>query len=249
MPEKNELNQKLLEVCTSDIIDYDRAEELLQLGAEPMGVIETKNGSNNLFGAIAEELFGYECTTEDLYRTTKLFLKYGMDISKPSVPYNYSYVFHPFLHFIYQTNDWAIRTMELLLDNGSSAEDAREFWQYALGDFRYCPGDFDPDRLYDFVRKLMLVASYPHILKVDEKLRKEIWFDQNCYDLTRFRNWNDFLYEADFSFCEAKKSPDIYRSLVTIIEKDSGKKVWRFGIYLKPEDHPKLWLTRAKEDK
>ena len=245
MPETNELNQKLLEVCTSNLLDFDQVEELLRRGAEPMGVVATKYGANNLFGAIAEELFEFEYTTEDFYRITKLFLKYGMDISKPSVPYDYSYVFHPFLNFVFQTNDWAIRTMELLLDNGCSAVDAREFWQYALGDFRYCPGDFDSDRLYDYVRKLMLVASYPHILNADEMLRKVIWFDQNSYDLIRFRNWNDFLYETDFSFCEANTSPNIYRSLVTIVEKDSGKRIWRFGICLKPEEYPELWLRQA----
>ena len=82
----------------------------------------------------------------------------------------------------------------------------------------------------------MLVASYPHILNSDEELRKEIWYDYNCngYDITQFRNWNDYVFDVDTSHCE--HGPEVYKSVVTIIEKTSGSPVWKFGICLSPDD-------------
>jgi hypothetical protein len=230
------LTQQLLEACMADVIDFRLVEELLKQGAEPLGRVKGEYCDDNLYGAIAEKLFQYDETTEDFFRITDLFLKYGMDITKPSIPYDYSYVFHPLLCYIYRTNEWGIRTLQLFLDNGCSAKDAREFWQYAIGDYRYCPHDLEIEELNDFVRKLMLVASYPHIFNSDEELRKEIWYDYNCngYDITQFRNWNDYVFDVDTSHCE--HGPEVYKSVVTIIEKTSGSPVWKFGICLSPDD-------------
>lgn len=236
MTDQSELNKRLLDVCTADVVDYRLAEALLKQGAEPLGKVKGEYGDDNLYGVVAEKLFEYEDTTEAFFRITELFLKYGMDIQKPAIPYDYSYVFHPLSYYNYLTNEWGIRTLKLFLDNGCSAKDAREFWQYALGDFRYCPGDFELEGLYDYTRKLMLVASYPHILNADEDLRKVIWYDYNnsSYDVKRFRNWNDFVFEIDTSHCD--KEPEMYKSVVTIIHKDSGNPVWKFGIGLSPDD-------------
>lgn len=233
-----ELNERLLTVCTADVIDFDLAEKLLKQGAEPLGTVEGEYGKNNLYGEVAEKHFGYEETTEAFYLITKLFLDYGMDIRHPSVPYDYSYVFHPLSYYNFQTNEWGIRTLQLFLENDCSAEDAREFWHYALGDFRYCPTSLSEDIEYqfhsDFIRKLMLVASYPHILNADDELRKLIWFEYNHYDLMNFRNWNDYAFEVDTSFCEDVHFPEEYRSITTIIEKNSGKAVWKLGIGILP---------------
>ena len=83
-------------------------------------------------------------------------------------------------------------------------------------------------------RKLMLIASYPHVLNADRDLREEIWYAWNHYDLRRFRNWEDFDIIVDTSRCT--HGPDVRRSLVTIREKTTGKAVWVFGVCLEPEE-------------
>ena len=238
--DKKELNERLLSVCLADEIDYRLAEEFLRQGAEPLGSIDGIYGKNNLYCEVAEKFFQYEDTTEAFFLITKLFLDFGMDIRNPSVPYDYGNVPHPLSYYQFQTNDLGIRTLQLFLERGCTPKDVREFWQYALGDFRCCPSSLSEAMEYqfhyDFIRKLMLVASYPHILDFDEELRKLIWLDYNHYDLIRFRNWNDFSFDVDCSYCEDPQYPEEYRSITTIIEKASGKAVWTLGIGILPED-------------
>lgn len=237
---KEELNKQLLSVCTADDIDYRLAKELLIQGAEPLGLVEGAFGKNNLYGEIAEKLFDYDNTTESFFLVTKLFLDHGMDIRNPSVPYDYSYVSHPLSYFQFQTNDWGIRTLQLFLENGCIAEDVREFWHYELGDFRCCHTGLSDETEYqfhyDFIKKLMLVASYPHILNADDELRKLIWLDYNHYDLMKFRNWNDYRFVVDTSYCMDPQHPEEYRSITTIVEKAGGKSVWKLGIEILPEE-------------
>ena len=47
--EKQELNNRLLAVCTADVIDFVLAEELLKQGAEPLGSVEGEYGNRQSF--------------------------------------------------------------------------------------------------------------------------------------------------------------------------------------------------------
>ena len=245
MPGTYELNQKLLEECTSETIDYFRAEELLQLGAEPMGrVVDEFGDEDNLYSVVVDAL--WDNHEEDLFRVTELFLRYGMDVSKPSVPYDNIDVLHPLWMFGFPSEEYVLMALKLLLDHGLKAEDVAECWHHFMGDSVDVSGDLSQKGYYDFlygdIRKLMMFASYPHVISEDEHLRREVWYDYNQYDLTKFRHWDDFDFEVDTSLCTPH--PEVYRSVVTIMEKDSGKKVWRFGVCLNPEDHPELWLVK-----
>ena len=244
---ENELNLMLLNACTSDPIDYDLIEDLLKRGAEPLGEVNDDGSQNNLYDEIVDILYDNNDTPEDFYKITELFIRYGMDISKPSVPYDDENVLNPLWMFGFYSNDVVLRTLKLLLDNGLSAEDAGECWGHALFYFSNIgsdlQNDFDYEVLYDFVRKLMLIASYPHIINNDEDLQNEIWYKYNDYDLTKLRNWDEFSFDVDTSQCG--KFPEIYRSIITIKEKSTGKAVWRFGICLDPEDYGKNDINRV----
>ncbi len=232
------LNAELLKVCTSDVIDYDLAESLLVKGAKPLGKITDYGFDNNLYDEIIEFLFRNEETPEDFYRITELFLRYGMDISKPSVPYDGDNVLNPIFRFAFPSNEVVLRTLKLLLDNGLSADDAGVCWGLAISDFVNVDGglttDLEYEYYYDYIRKLMLIASYPRLLNSDKSLQNEIWFQYNDYDITRFRNWHEFSFDIDTSHCD--RHPEVHKSLVTIKEKSSGKAVWKFGVSMKPED-------------
>ena len=238
MTSKEELNSKLLTACMADDLDYEHIESLLKRGAEPLGKVIQYGCPNNLYDEVVNHFFINDDTPEDFYRITELFLRYGMDISKPSIPYDGNDVLNPLWTFAFPSNECVLRTLKLLLDHGLGANDAGECWGHAIFDLVNVDGalsdPYDYEMYSDYIRKLMLIASYPHVLNADEDLRKEIWYDYNQYDLMRFRNWGDFSFVVDTSHCERR--PEVYKSIVTIIEKSSGKAVWKFGVCLNPEE-------------
>ena len=114
---------ELLAVCSADVIDYKRAEELLQKGAEPLGYIEEIGWPDNLYDSIIWGLYDGMDTKEDYYKITELFLRYGMDIAKPAVPYDHIDVMNPLYNYIGVKNDCMLRTLRLLLDHGLTGAD------------------------------------------------------------------------------------------------------------------------------
>ena len=237
---KENLNQRLLEVCITDPVDYESAEELLKQGAEPLGkVIDAYGEEGNLYTEIVSELFDNDRTRKDFYSITALFLRYGMDISKPAVPYDngVAEIIIPLWYFAFFSNETVFQTLMLLLDNGLSPDDAAECWSHALFDFSLGESLDDPfvhNELYDYCKKVMLIASYPNILQNDEDLKRIIWYDKNDYDLIKFRQWDAFTYDIDTSHCQ--RHPEVYRSIITIIEKESEQPVWKFGISITPDE-------------
>ncbi len=235
---REDLNQRLFEVCTAGFIDYALAEELLRQGAEPMGRIVAYGRPDNLYTRVMDRLFANDDTPEDFFRITELFVQYGLDIGKPSVPYGSSTALHPLWMFAFSSNEWVLRSLRLLLDNGLRAEDAAECWKHAIGDYMISFSRLENRRCYegyyDYIRKLMLIASYPHVVNADRELRDEIWYAWNHYDLRRFRSWEDFDIIVDTGRCT--HGPDVRRSLVTLRERATGKDVWIFGVCLEPTE-------------
>ncbi len=172
-------------------------------------------------------------TKEDYYQITELFLRYGMDISKPAVPYDDDDVLSPIKNYIGVKNDCMLRTMRLLLDHGLTAEDAAIGWGGQIEDFVNVSGSFS-DKVVQtefpyYVRMLMLIASYPHVLENDESLQEEIWFkyNQGRVDLRRFREWD--WYEIT-----VEGSAEVRYSVIALVDKGTNEKVWEFGISLYP---------------
>ena len=236
---KERLNQRLFEICTAVPVDYEAAEVLLKKGAEPLGKVIDKHGKAvNLYTEIIDVIFDHKETRKDFYLVTALFLRYGMDVSKPAVPYESSKSpLHPLWYFSLYSNETVFQTLKLFLDNGLSPKDAASCWDESLFMFSLVIFLEDPlhyEILYDYCKKVMLIASYPNILQNDKDLRKAIWYDLNDYDMMKFRQWDAFTYEVDTSHCLLY--PEINRSVVTIIEKESGQPVWRFGIGISPDE-------------
>ena len=240
---KEELNQRLLEVCLADPVDYELAEELLKHGAEPLGRIVDKWGEYILYTEIVNYHFdipfrSQEKHKEAVFRITELFLRYGMDISEPAIAYDDDNALHPLSQFIGFNQEPGYRTLKLLLDHGLSAEDVAEDWALEVSDFAHVGGALnDPDvyeEFCEFIPTVMLIASYPHVLNEDEGLKRLIWYDYNDYDLMKFRKWDEFTFEIDSSHCS--RHPEVHGSVVTIHEKESGKPVWKFGVSISPEE-------------
>ena len=232
--EEVDLNNKLYEECVKEEIDLNVIEELLKKGADPLGATAVSGWGllDHIYGDIL-------CDTQDMLsknlpEITELFLKYGMDISNPRVPYDGENSLNPMWEFAFVMNENSVYALEMLLDNGLSADDASEMWGHATFDLINIEcGDPNDDEFWNYectwvMKLLMLCASYDHIIDNDSDLRNFIDFDQNTYNLHKFRKWNDFCYEFDTSHCE--RHPELYKSIIRIYEKESKKEVWKISL-------------------
>ena len=235
--EEIELNKKLFDECAKEHIDFQLVEELLKQGADPLGGTEMCGW--DLLDHIYGDLVGGSQDNEsvDLPQITELFLKYGMDIDKPKIPYDGSNSINPMCEFAFVTNENAIYALKMLLDKGISVESFGEFWGYAIGDLLQIEcGDPVNDEFWNYtciwtLKMLMLAASYDYILENDKDLQDFIGCSYNNYDVHNFKDWNNYRYEFDTSHCE--KHRELYKSVVHIYETNSGKEVWKIGVCLK----------------
>ena len=229
-----ELNKRLFDECAKEHIDFATVEELLKLGADPLG-------GTALFGwGLLDHIYGYvvmgsqDFDSAELPQLTELFLKYGMNIDKPRIPYDGSNSLHPLWEFAFVTNENAIIALKLLLDHGLSADSFSEFYDHAMFDYFHCAcGDPQNDDFWNYnciwtFKMLLLGASYDHILNNDEHLREFICLNVNAYDIHNFRNWNDFDYYFDTSHCSGE--PELYGSIIHITNKKTGNEVWKIGV-------------------
>ena len=235
MASNPELNQFLLDECLEEKPNYQRIEALLKNGANPLGTVQSAgNCSDIVFCNIVDQYIDFD--SEAFPKITELFLKNGMDVSTPDVAYEDCGESNPLWMFAFHSGEYALQTLRLLLDYGLDADSARECWDHILFDYYNCWGDLEDEfcyeMLYDAIRKIMLIASYPHVLQNDNALQKVIWLECNNYDLNAFRNWNDYSFDIDSSYWI--EAPQVYKSIVTIIEKATGKKVWKFGFGIEP---------------
>lgn len=233
-PEEIELNKKLSHECSKEQIDFVAIEDLLKQGADPLGGTE-------LYGwHLLDHIYGdFVCGSQDnnsidLPKITELFLKYGMDVDHPKVPYDGSNSLNPLWDFAFVTNENTIFALKMLLDYGLSAESFAEFWDHSMTDFFHIDcGDPQNDEFWNYectwtFKMLLLGASYDHILENDEELREFICRDFNTYDIHNFRNWDKYEYFFDTSHCD--KSPELYNSVIHIYDKETGAEVWKIGV-------------------
>lgn len=233
-PEEAELNKKLYDECSKDSIDYARVEELLKQGADPLG-------GTAVFGwELLDHVYGEivcDSTYDDsvnLPRITELFLKYGMNVDSPRVPYDGDNSANPLWNFTFVPNENSIVALKMLLDHGLSADSFEEFWGHSISDFINSDcGDPENDEFWNkecvwTLKMLLLGASYDHIFDNDEGIGEFICCSYNKSDVRIFRNWDDFEYHFDTSHCD--RFPELYGSIVHIFSKKTGDEVWTIGV-------------------
>lgn len=234
--EEIELNNKLLNECLKENVDFGFVEELLKQGADPLGA--TAEYGWGLLNHVYGEIVGPKACIEgrhlhNIPRITELFLKYGMDMTTPRISYDDDNSLNPMFCFLEDEN--GIKALKLLLDAGLDSVSAAEFWDTAIFDqFNVCR--FDPndeewhDRFVWMMKMIMLVASYDHVLHDDNGLYEIVGCAYNSYDIHKFRNWDDYYYVFDTSRCE--RHPELYKSVVRIYEGATDKEVWKIGFRL-----------------
>lgn len=236
-PEEIELNKKLYEECSKDKIDFAVVEELLKQGADPIG--PTVEYGWDVLEHIYGEIVGdsQDDDSINLPQITELFLKYGMDVENPRIPYDGGNSINPLWEFGFVTNENAICALKMLLDKGISVESFGEFVGHTFDDLIYIEcGDPVNDEFWNHtcvwtMKMIMLAASYDNILCKDEGLQMRIGYSYNNYDIHYFREWNNYYYEFDTSHCT--KYPEFYKSVIRIYDVKTKKEVWKIGVGLK----------------
>ncbi len=231
-----ELNNKLYDECSKEVLDCFAIEELLKQGADPLGATAVFGWGllEHIYGEIV--LDSQDNNSVNLPKITELFLKYGMDIDNPKVPYDEDNSLNPMWQFALIKNDNSIYALEMLLDKGLSVDSVMEMWAHATFDLiNVRCGDPNTDEFWKYeciwtMKTIMLCASYDYIINNDEDLRNFIGCSYNCYDLHKFRKWEDFYYKFDTSHCN--RDAEFYKSVVQIFEKESNKEIWKIGICL-----------------
>ena len=238
-PEEVELNKRLYEECSRDVLECATIETLLTQGADPLG-------ATAVFGwGLLEHVYGeivcdsHDSQSVNLPKITELFLKHGMNISSPRIPYDNDNSINPLWDFSFVPNENSIIALKMLLDNGLDVESVGAFLCHSIDDeidvHRSSPNDPDYNDWFVWTFKMvMLIATYDYILNNDKDLCRFIGLDYNNYDVRKFKEWNDYRYEFDTSRC--KSFAELCGSVVRIIEVNSNKEVWKIGVCLKPEE-------------
>ena len=241
------LDQALLSACISTPPDYAQIEDLLRRGADPMGCVSFESELRYLYPAVVEyyldigrrnQLFNDHAflgseryPSGQLAIITELLCNSGMDVSKPSIPYDGDDILNPLISFSYYGDGHLDEPLKVLLDHGLSVGDAAMCWDYAFSDQVHVCGqledDFEREEFFDILKKLFLIASYPHIWQNDPDLRSFLEADQNTYDVCSFRDIDNYSFSIDVSTCE-KNFPRSYKSTVTVFEVESGRPVWKY---------------------
>lgn len=226
------LNKRLYEACSQKTVDLAEVESLLAQGADPLGGTAVSGWGlvNHVYSDLISE--SQDNDSIDLPALTKLFLRFGMNVDDPRIPYDQANSLNPLWSFAFVPSQNAIVALKMLLDHGLSAESFGLFWGHAVNDIYFASIDpHDPFALEwnTWTLKMMLLgASYDSIAREDTDLMEFIGCGYNQYDLCLFRDWDRYAYEFDTSDCD--QSPCFFGSTVHIYDNQSGYEVWQIKI-------------------
>ena len=103
--EEIELNKRLYDECSCDMIDLAVVRGILEQGADPLGPTAEHGWDvlEHIYGELVSD--SQENNSVNLPQITELFLKYGMDVEKPRIPYDGKNSIDPLWEFAFVTNE------------------------------------------------------------------------------------------------------------------------------------------------
>ena len=218
-----ELNKQLYEAVTAPQVDLSRIDNLLKLGADPLGAYD----EDDLDSFVLDELF---CESQDdtfaerLPSIVALFLDYDIDVEKSELDALYC--------LTWIRNEFGIQALKSFLDNGLSIDYTESFFEHLFGDIQMFefPQAVNMDgweeRFEYAVKMVMLSASYERIVQGSQFIRELIETENNnSAILERFRDWKDYRCEVS-----VMKSSDAIDCLVRLIDLKSSGILWSFKL-------------------
>lgn len=227
------LNQALLKAVEET--DVERAELLLQQGADPLGGYHEKDLDQCVLDELFNDAADEEEPNEKRLELLRLFLSYGMDVATRNDPEREEESLNPVWSLAHVSNESGVRMLKVLLDHGLDAVSVEILVSHIFADMEMCDGCDSQDawwmeRWAYSMKMVMLIASYPHMLETSSYIRECVALEQNDASwLPYFREWNRFSYEIDLSTCD--NIPHGLRSATLHIQNEpSGDTVWTMFI-------------------
>lgn len=232
MKEPFELNKALFEAVTA--CNYDEAERLLNLGADPLGFTDETDPNEHLLG----ELFCRMQDNDDLANAfpkfLELFYAHGMDIAEHKIQEDGSSGC-PLWDLAFCQTEAGLNVLHTMLEHGLDCDSAEVLVDHILLDMEMCDGceiedDWWMESTVFGLKMVMLIASYPILLNQSTYIQSCIELEKNdTQKLPLFRNWNDFDYHIDISTC-TNIPHGLQNATLTIQDRKNGEIVWTLFI-------------------
>ncbi|MFR5253059.1 MAG: hypothetical protein ACLTF5_09795 [Butyricicoccus sp.] len=233
MSRQFELNKALFEAVTA--CNYEEAERLLNLGADPLGSTDETDADEHLLGELFFAMQDNEDWVAAFPKFLELFYAHGMDIAARNIPTDDGDNIHPLWMLALCRAEFGLKALHTMLEHGLDRDSAEVLVDHILLDMEMCDGCEIEDTWWmeSFscgLKMLMLIASYPAILDESTYLQNCIELEKNdAQMLPLFRNWNDFDYHIDLSTCTNIPN-GLQNATLTIRDPKSKKIVWTLSI-------------------
>ena len=233
MKEAFELNKALFEAVAA--CNYEEAERLLNLGADPLGSTDETDADEHLLGKLYCEMQDNEAKEAAYPKFLEFFYAHGMDIASRGLPTNDGNNLHPLWMLAFCQTESGLKILHTMLEHGLDRDSAEVLVDHILMDMEMCEGCEIEDawwmeRTICGLKMLMLIASYPTILNESTYLQNCVALEKNdAQMLPQFRNWNDFDYHIDLSTC-TNIPHGLRDATLTIRDPKSKKTVWTLSI-------------------
>ena len=225
-----ELNKALFEAVTA--CNYDEAERLLNLGADPLGFTDETDPNEHLLG----ELFCRMQDNDDLANAfpkfLELFYAHGMDIAEHKIQEDGSSGC-PLWDLAFCQTEAGLNVLHTMLEHGLDCDSAEVLVDHILLDMEMCDGceiedDWWMESTVFGLKMVMLIASYPILLNQSTYIQSCIELEKNdTQKLPLFRN--DFDYHIDISTC-TNIPHGLQNATLTIQDRKNGEIVWTLFI-------------------
>jgi len=227
-----ELNRKLLDAITAEIIELTSIEELLKLGADPLGSSSENDPNEHILSELFCEAAHNSELSEKMPKMVQLFIDYGMNIESKNIPDDGDNI-NPLWDLQFNGDENGLKVLKILLDNGLDYKSAESLVEHIFTDMDMCDGCEIGDEWFlnstiCSLKMIMCVASYPHIMDKSEYIRECIEIEKNdALNLISFRSWNDYDYHIDISTCTNIPNR-LQNATLTIKDKKTSKIMWSF---------------------
>lgn len=233
MKEPFELNKVLFEAVAA--CNYEEAERLLNLGADPLGSTDETDADEHLLGELFCEMQDNEALEAAFPKFLELFYAHGMDIASRGLPTDDGENIHPLWMLAFCQTESGLNVLHTMLEHGLDRDSAEVLVDHILMDMEMCDGCEIEDawwmeRTICGLKMLMLTASYPNLLNQSTYIQSCIALEKNdAQMLPQFRNWNNFDYHIDLSTC-TNVPHGLQNATLTIRDPQSPKIVWTLSI-------------------
>ncbi|HCG66504.1 MAG TPA: hypothetical protein DEW37_07805 [Oscillibacter sp.] len=233
MKEPFELNKVLFEAVAA--CNYEEAERLLNLGADPLGSTDETDADEHLLGELFCEMQDNEALETAFPKFLELFYAHGMDIASRGLPTDDGDNIHPLWMLAFCQTESGLNVLHTMLEHGLDRDSAEVLVDHILMDMEMCDGCEIEDawwmeRTICGLKMLMLTASYPNLLNQSTYIQSCIALEKNdAQMLPQFRNWNNFDYHIDLSTC-TNIPHGLRDATLTIRNPKSKKTVWTLSI-------------------